>query len=628
MIGVRGTDGLRSLPANLIERIEVITNPSSRYEAEGMSGIINIILKKDRRQGFNGSFDLTAGLPESAGISFNLNYRKDKLNFFTNYGYNHRQTPTIRNLYQEFYREDGTTSFVDQTGDRVRGGQSHNLRFGADYFANDKNTITTSFAFRRSNNNNTSDIIYRNYENDFPGNLTGISTRSEDSQEIEPNLQFSINHKKTYERDGHEWSNSLQFRSSVEDQFSQFEELFFDGDLNQVDRDNLLQRAANKEGEGSFLFRSDYTYPFADDGKFEMGYFGSIRRIDNDYLVEQFADEDWNVLTNLSNDFNYDENIHALYANVGNKKGRMSYQIGLRAEYSSVLTELLQTSEVNDRNYVNLFPSAFLTYDLSASNSVQLSYSRRLRRPRFWDLNPFFTFSDSRNIFRGNPNLDPEFTHSFEASHIKYWDKASISSSVYYRRSTGVIERIQSLSQENGELITIRQPENLATSDSYGFEFIYTVDPTEWWRVNGSANFFREIVDGTNFREDLYQDAVTWFTRINSRFTIKKALDLQLRANYRAPRNTTQGRSLSLTTIDFALSKDVFKGKGTFTVGVRDIFNAGIYRSTAQGEFFFSDSEYQRRPRQATMTLNYRLNQKKRKGGNRESGGDYEGGEF
>ncbi len=576
LLGVGGTDGLRSLPANLIDRIEVITNPSSRYEAEGMSGIINIILKKDRRQGFNGSFDLTGGLPESAGVSFNLNYRKDKLNFFTNYGYNHRQRPTIRNLYQEFYREDGTTSFVDQTGDRVRGGQSHNFRFGADYFANEKNTITTSFALRRSNNNNTSDFIYRNYENDFPGNLTGISTCSEDSQEIEPNLEFSINHKKTYERDGHEWSNSIQYRSSVEDQFSQFEELFFDGDLNQVDRDNLLQRAANKEGEGSLLFRSDYTYPFADDGKFEMGYFGSLRRIDNDYLVEQFADDTWNVLTNLSNDFNYDENIQALYANVGNKKGRVSYQIELRAEYSSVLTELLQTSEVNDRNYINLFPSAFFTYDLSASNSIQLSYSRRLRRPRFRDLNPFFTFSDSRNIFRGNPNLDPEFTHSFEASHIKYWDKASISSSVYYRRSTGVIERIQSLFQENGELITVRQPENLATSDAYGFEFIYTVDPTEWWRINGSANFYREIVDGTNFREDLYQDAVTWFTRINSRFTIKKALDLQLRANYRAPRNTTQGRSLSLTTIDFALSKDVFKGKGTFTVGVRDIFNAAF----------------------------------------------------
>ncbi|GAB5551165.1 MAG: hypothetical protein Sapg2KO_07560 [Saprospiraceae bacterium] len=135
-------------------------------------------------------------------------------------------------------------------------------------------------------------------------------------------------------------------------------------------------------------------------------------------------------------------------------------------------------------------------------------------------------------------------------------------------------------------------------------------------------------MDGTNFREDLYQDAVTWFTRINSRFTIKKALDLQLRANYRAPRNTTQGRSLSLTTIDFALSKDVFKGKGTFTVGVRDIFNAGIYRSIAQGEFFFSESEYQRRPRQATVTLNYRLNQKKRKGGNRERGGDDEDGEY
>ncbi|MEM6379204.1 MAG: outer membrane beta-barrel protein, partial [Bacteroidota bacterium] len=365
LIGVRGTDGLRSLPANLIERVEVITNPSSKYEAEGMSGIINIILRKERKSGFNGSFDLTGGIPEQAGMAFNLNYRREKLNFFTNYSYNRRQTPSISNRYQEFYREDGTTSIVDQKGDRVRGGQSHNFRFGADYFANDRNTITTSFAFRRSDNNNTSDIIYSNYEDSFPDNLSGISTRSEVSEEIEPNLEFSINHKKTFERKGHEWSNSIQYRSSLEDQFSQFEELFFDADFNELDRDDLLQRASNKEGERSFLIRSDYTYPFAEEGKFEVGYFGSLRRIDNDYLVEQFGDGVWNRLANLSNDFNYDENIQALYANIGNKKGKISYQIGLRAEYSSVLTELLQTSEINDRNYLNLFPSAFFTYDFS-----------------------------------------------------------------------------------------------------------------------------------------------------------------------------------------------------------------------------------------------------------------------
>ncbi|MEM6379469.1 MAG: outer membrane beta-barrel protein, partial [Bacteroidota bacterium] len=164
---------------------------------------------------------------------------------------------------------------------------------------------------------------------------------------------------------------------------------------------------------------------------------------------------------------------------------------------------------------------------------------------------------------------------------------------------------------------------------AYGFEFIYTFDPYKWWRINGSANFYREIVDGRNFQEDLYQDALTWFTRINSRFTIKKDLNVQLRANYRAPRNTPQGRTESFTTVDIALSKDLFKGNGTFTLGVRDVFNAGIYRSLAQGELFFSESERQWRPRQLTATLNYRLNQKKRRGGsNRSGGGDYSGEGF
>lgn len=629
LVGVRGTDGLRSLPANLIERVEIITNPSSKYEAEGMTGIINIILKKDRKKGFNGSFDLSAGTPESYGAAFNLNFRQNKLNFFTNYGFRYRQSPRFDERYQEFYRDQGTF-IVDQRRDRTRGGLSHNFRFGADYFINSKNTLTTAFSYRISDNDNTSDIVYRNYVDDFPSNLVSINTRTEDSEEMEPNLEFSLNHKKTYERKGHSWENSVQYRSSTEDQFSLFEEAFYDADFELTGEALLEQRAGNTEAETSLLFQSDYVYPFAEEGKLEAGLRSSFRRIDNDYLVEEFFDATWNTLTNLSNDFNYDEDIHALYLNVGNKMGKFSYQLGMRIEHSRVLTELLQTGEENDRTYTNLFPSAFATYEMVNDNSLQLSYSRRLRRPRFWDLNPFFTFSDSRNIFRGNPNLDPEFTNSFELSHIKYWDKGSISSSVYYRASTGVIERIISFQEEDGELLTIRQPENLATEDAYGFEFIYSYDPYKWWRINGSANFFRSIVDGRNFSEELYQDAITWFTRINSRFTIKKEYDFQFRANYRAPQNTTQGTRKSITTIDLGLSKDVFQKKGTLTVSVRDLFNSARYRSETFGPSFYSESNYQRRPRQVTATLNYRLNQNKRRGGNRggRGDGDFEGGEF
>lgn len=627
LIGVRGTSGLNSLPANMIERVEIITNPSSKYEAEGMSGIINIILKKDRKQGLNGSLDFSAGTPERIGGGLNLNFRREKLNFFANYGYRYNQSPRTDTRYQEFFGEP--TRFVDQVSDRTRGGRSHSIRLGTDYFANDKNTITGSFSYRLSNNENTSDITYRNYVGEFTeNNLTGISTRSEDSREDEPNLEFSVIHKKTYEREGHEWSNSVQYRSSLEDQFSVFEELFYDSNFELTGQDNLNQRSSNEEGEKSWLFQSDYVYPFGKDGKMEAGYRGSFRRIDNNYLVEEFFDAQWNARSDLSNDFNYDENIHAIYANLGNKISRFSYQFGMRMEYSNVLTELLQTGEQNDRTYTNFFPSAFFTYEFNEENSIQVSYSRRLRRPRFWDLNPFFTFSDSRNIFRGNPNLDPEFTNSYEAGYIRYWEKGSISSSAYYRHSTGVIERIQTLEEQGDELITIRQPENLATEDAYGLEFIYSADPTDWWRINGSANFFRSIVDGRNFREDLYQDAYTWFTRINSRITIKKEVDFQIRANYRAPRNTTQGKTRAFTTVDLGLNKDILKGKGTLTLSVRDIFNSGRYRSIVSSETFYSESNHQRRPRQTTLTFNYRINQQKRRADRGDRGGeDFEGGE-
>lgn len=630
LIGVRGAAGLQAIPANLIERVEVITNPSSKYEAEGMSGIINIILKKDRKKGLNGTFDISAGTPDQLGGSINLNFRREKLNFFTNYGYRYRQSPRVGSVYQEFY--GATTRIVEQESNRTRGGQSHSLRLGADFFANDKNTITGAFSYRLSNNNNTSDITYRNFLDAFnEENFTGASTRNEETEEFEPNMEFSLIHKKTYEKEGHDWTNTIQYQSSLEDAFSQFEELYYDENLELSGQDNLFQRASNEEGVKSWLLQSDYVYPFGKEGKLEAGYRGSLRYIDNDYLVEEFFDDEWNTLANLSNDFNYDEEIHAIYANVGSKIDKFGYQVGLRMEHSNVLTELLQTNEINDRSYTNLFPSAFLTYEFSEENSVQLSYSRRLRRPRFWDLNPFFTFSDSRNIFRGNPNLDPEFTDAFEASYIKYFGKGSISTSAYYRHSTGVIERIQTLEEQNNELVTVRQPENLATEDAYGLEFIYTYEPTDWWRINGSANFFRSIVDGRNFREDLYQDAYTWFTRINSQMKIKDIVNLQVRANYRAPRNTTQGRTRSFTIFDLGFNRDILKGKGTLTLSIRDLFNSGIYRSIVSSETFYSESNWQRRPRQTTLTFNYRLNQEnnRRRGGGRRGGGDYGGdGEY
>ncbi|PHN05908.1 outer membrane beta-barrel family protein [Flavilitoribacter nigricans] len=630
LVGVRGANGLQSLGADMIEKVEVITNPSARYEAEGMTGIINIILKKERKEGLNGSFDLRAGAPANYGAGINLNYRKKKINFFTNYGFRYRRGPGISNQYQEFV-QDGQTNIVEVLGDRNRGGYSNSVRMGADYFLNDRNTLTASFNYRNGRDNNESRIEYYDYLNSYPDNLTGITVRTQDELEKEPNLEYALNYKRTFKKDGQELLASVQYRQSTESEDADYRETFFESDFSPLTTPDLLQRSYNEEGEKSLLLQTDYIQPIGREGKLEFGYRGSFRQIDNDYLVEEFADDVWGTLPNLSNDFNYDENIHAIYAILGNKPGRFSYQFGLRMEVSDVLTELLQTGERNDRTYTNFFPSAHFTYELSEGNNVQISYSRRLRRPRFWDLNPFFTFSDARNIFRGNPNLNPEFTDVYEIGHIKYFNNASLSSNIYYRHTNGLIQRIQTLQQEeNGDLITVRQPENLATEDAIGLEFIFSADPAKWLRMDASVNAFHSSVDGSNLNQSYVRDAFSWFGRINSRMTIWKKLDVQLRLNYRAPQQTAQGDRKSMSYVDLALSREVLRGKGTLTLSLNDAFNSQKYRYSNYGENFFSEGIHQRRPRSVSLNFSYRLNQSQRKRGDREGGRDgqdFDGGD-
>ena len=392
---------------------------------------------------------------------------------------------------------------------------------------------------------------------------------------------------------------------------------------------DIIQFSENAEGERRAILSMDYTHPFGKDGKFEVGLRGSLREIKNDFLVQQETDDGLVVVNGLSNNFIYDEGVYAVYAIYGNKVGRFSYQAGLRNEYSDVKTLLVTTGERNPRDYNNLFPSGFLGYELSETASVQASYSRRIRRPRFWDLNPFFTFSDSRNFFSGNPNLNPEFTDSYEIGFMKNFNKGSINSSIYYRHTTDVITRIITADATGG---TIRRPENLATEDNFGLEVNGSYEPIKALRFNANANFFRSITEGMSNGQDLSADAYSVRGRFSSKITFAKGFDGQFTYSFRGPRNTTQGRSLAIHSLNIGLARDILKGNGTLSLSIRDVFNSRKRRSIIDQPDFFQESEFQWRQRQTTLSLNYRLNQKKKRGRGRNrsgaGGGGDEGGEF
>jgi len=631
LVGLNGTDGLRNIQASMIERVEIITNPSSKFEAEGMAGIINIILKKDRAKGFNGSFEAIVGLPTQYGGGANLNYRQDKFNFFANYNSNRRTSISTGSKYQEFYFEDSTlVSLQDQRRDRV--GTNHSIRFGSDYLLSDNEVITGAFLYRYGNDENLNRVTYRDAVGSAgpqairltEDQIQNYILRQDDELEEEPTLEYSVNYDKKFEKKGHTLKADVSYQSNTESESSAFNEGFYEGE-NLTIPNILRQRSANDEGQRQWRGQIDYAQPFEGKVKLESGLLGTFREIKNDFLVETLEDDEWMTEEGLSNNFIYNENVLGAYGSIGKDYEKFSFQVGLRAEYSEIKTELEQTNEVNDRSYTNLFPSGFLNYKLVGNNTLQASYSRRIRRPRFWDLNPFFTFTDRRNFFSGNPNLDPEFTDSYEIGHLKYWESGNIGTSIYYRHTTDKINRIQT--QNIDEQTTLRRPENIGTEDNMGIEFIFAYTGIKGVRIDGAVNGFRFVSEGVTVEgQDLSVDNFAWTSNLNAKVGFWKNADLQMRLNYRAPRATLQGSRRSITNMNLAFSKDVTSDL-TITMSLSDVFNNRRRQSIFEGENFFEESDFQWRPRTFTTTVNYRINKKKDRRPKRNYNGGG-GGEF
>lgn len=605
LVSFKGGAGLQQLQGSLVDKVEVITNPSARYEAEGMSGIINIVLKKDRRQGFNGSFDLIAGNPDNFGAGANVNYRKDKINFFLNYALAYRLQPGRGKTYQEVY-DGATTRILEQSSKGRMRAANNSINGGLDYYFDDKNIFTASYLWRRSDARRINDNQYKDYLNSL-SNLYSITDRQQDETEDEPNSEYALSYKRGFDKKGHELlidARYLDYWEHSDQTFTQ-KSVFADGIINKVS--SLTQKSLNDETEKQWLFSADYVQPFGKEGKYELGVRSSFRDMSNDFFVtEQDSTGRFQPLDSLNNNFLYDENINAAYAIIGNKIKRFSYQFGLRAEHTDIKTTLAQTNESNPRNYANLFPSAHFTYKLPQENSLQISYSRRVRRPRYNDLSPFVTYSDNRNFFSGNPDLNPEFTDAYDLGHVKFFEKGSFASSLYYRYTTGKIDRIRRV---NNEGFAATRPENLLDEHSFGAEFTSSFSLKKWWKLDFNVNFFRAITDGSNIQEDYQSDTYAWFARQTSRFSLPKKTDIQIRASYEAPRQTPQGEVKSLFFTDLSMSRDLFKGQGKLILNVLDVFNSRRFRSITRGENFYTENNGQMRLRQINLTLNYRLNQ-------------------
>lgn len=596
------TEALLRMQGDIIESVEVITNPSARYEAEGEAGIINIILKKNQEKGVNGAFGLTAGHPQNYGASYNLNLRRSDWNFFSNFGIDYRRGPGGGFSSQRFFDGGQLTEYYTTTTDQIRGGLGGYIQMGADWNINDKNLLTTSLLYRRGEDKNDATVTYRDF--DGSENVIGTTLRDIEETEDEHNLEASLDYTRTFDKKDQELKVTVKYILDDELELADYTQT--SDDLSAP----LLQESSNTEDETNFLFQADYVHPFTEKSRLEGGLRSAIRTVNNDFFVKELENGQLVTLSDFDDQLKYNENIYAAYVIGAQEFGAFSLQAGVRAELSDITAALVRSGESNEQDYLSFFPSASLSYELNEMEQFQVSYSRRLSRPYFRRLLPFSNFNDPRNNNIGNPNLRPEFTDSYELGYLRYFDRGTMLSSIYYRHTNGVIEEI-TIPADDGT--SIEYPVNLSTRNAYGLEFNFSYDLTDAWDVSTDFNFFRALIDGDFEGVDYSADTYSWYGRLNSKLKIGDPMQLQASFRYRAPQNTTQGRRLSSASLDLAGSLDVFSGKGTLTLSCRDLLNTRKRRSIVDLPDYKAESTFQwRQARRLVLSLNYRLNQDKK----------------
>ncbi len=604
MAGLSNRNALRAISADMIERIEVITNPSVRYEAEGSSGIINIVLKKDRRKGYNGSIDLNAGFPLQAGLGLNANYRINKINLFANYNISHIENRGGGTVYREIYSSGLIT---EQDAERIRRSFNNTIRLGAEYAFNPKTSLTGNIMYRHSKGNNPSKVTY----NDFSGATRFRTTqRSEEQSELDPTLEYALDFRQQFKRKDQLLTASVMYTDNSEEEKSSIIEKVLFSTTSPLP-DDILQRMVTNQTNNNFQAQIDYFQPLREKEKLETGLRYQNRDIVNDYKVEQRDDSgDFIILPGFSNIFNYNEDILAAYLLYGADNGKYSYQLGTRSEWSNIGTKLLETGEENKTSYIDFFPSGHFTYRFNQKNNLQLSYSRRIRRPGFWQLNPFRTITDNRFIMSGNPELKPVYTNSFEIGYLRFFKQGNVNFNTYYRQSNDVFMRVERIDTTG---IAYARPENFASRDDLGIEIIGMANPYKWLNLNGSLNFFRSVTQGELYNKSYDVEDYSWTGRLMARANLKKGLDAQLALNYQGKSKTPQGSRLPNFGADAGISKDVLNNKGTITLNVRDIFGSRKWAFETMEDNFYSKTEFQRSRTVVTVNFNYRINQLKRR---------------
>ncbi len=584
------SNALGTITADMIEKVEVITNPSAKYEAEGTAGILNIVLKENEKKGMNGSISINTGIPYNHSIGFSLNRRTKKFNLFTQMGVGYRELPR--------YNENTNENKLNKTllfseGIQYRNENFYNIVLGSDYYINPQNVVTLSGSFAYEIEDQPSETSFR-YSDD--NSLESEWTRTEETEAKNPKLQYELQ----YKRDFKDFKEHKLLFSAIGRYFGKVQSSTFNNKLisGQANLNNQITETAFEEGK--YTFNLDYTKPFNKKWTLETGTQYLTNDVSNEFAVSDEIGGSYVIDSNQTNLFEYNQNVLGVYGTGAYEGKTWGVKVGMRVEYTDLKTFLVNTNATNDNSFTNLFPSFHTSYKLSKRISFQAGYSRRIYRPRLWDLNPFFNVRNNFSIRTGNPNLQPEYTDSYEVGSIFIFEDLSLNINAYHRYTTDKIERVFFF--ENN-VNTVR-PENVGINKATGLETNFKYSVSKKITVTGDANYNVFQRDG-QFENQIFDfSADKWTGKLTTKFNFKKGIDFELTGRHQSREKTVQGLVAAYSTLDAGLRIKILKGKGVFNLSARDVFASRIRRATINNDSYFLDSSG-RRGRFLTLGFSY-----------------------
>lgn len=605
-------DALQQIPASVIDNIEIVTNPSARYDAEGTSGIINIIMKKNKLQGSSGVVNLKGGYEDKHGGDILVSYRMGKLHAYAGADYNDRDHPGSKRAEQRTLFDEISSVSLSE-GESLRGRSGSGLRGGLDLNITPKDVFSLGFRYGERTRDRGSNLNYDEWTGTGINRQSYISNNNTERSGTFFALNFNYQH--IFSKKSHNLTLRADFHDRNSDELSVNELLDMDNNITSG------QRSSEVGPSNRLQFNLDYVQPLGKDGKLEAGYQARFGESNDRTGLFEYDLLSGNYLEQIQfrRNTEYLRNIQAMYGMFAGKSGRLGYQAGFRAEYTDRTTSILEDNQDFIINRWDYFPTTHFSYQLREDRQLMASYTRRIVRPRSWYLEPFITWTDAYNVRQGNPGLKPTYIDSYEAGYQMPIGSSLFSSELYYRVSHNRVERVRSVYDDN---VTLTAPANVGTDYALGAELMLNSDLSKWWNINLMGNLYNYKVEGVLNERSFAEENFSWNMRLNQTLKFGSTSSVQVNSRYFSNIVTAQGEMEGFFLFDLGLKQTLINKVLTATLQVEDLFGTAKHEFIYSGQDFYIYDYSNRQSPIVMLTLNYNFNNYKNERGRNGRNGD------